>query len=243
MDARPVSTPPLGQDAPAAPDYGTPSRSSRSTLTPTPCPAPEIALCYGTRPQVIKASVLRRELEAGYEVLAVDTGQHYDYELNALLYQQLGVRPPDALLEVGSAGHAEQTARSWCAPSGAPGAPAPGRRRHRRYQLDAGLRPRRRQAPHPGRPRRGRSPRRRRAHGRGDQPPGGRRDRPGPLHPFGPRHRPGARPSGATRSSCRPATSPTTSCCGQADRLPRTAGPRRRRGGAVLLRHACTAPS
>jgi UDP-GlcNAc3NAcA epimerase len=73
-------------------------------------PRPRIALCYGTRPQVIKAGVLRRRLETGYDVLAVDTGQHYDYELNALLYEQLGVRPPDATLEVGSAGHAEQTA-------------------------------------------------------------------------------------------------------------------------------------
>ena len=70
----------------------------------------QIALCYGTRPQVIKASVLRSRLEARYSVLAVDTGQHYDYELNALLYEQLGVRAPDAILEVGSAGHAEQTA-------------------------------------------------------------------------------------------------------------------------------------
>jgi UDP-GlcNAc3NAcA epimerase len=69
-----------------------------------------IALCYGTRPQVIKASVLRSCLEARYQVVAVDTGQHYDYELNALLYEQLGVRAPEATLEVGSAGHAEQTA-------------------------------------------------------------------------------------------------------------------------------------
>ncbi len=73
-------------------------------------PRPRIALCYGTPPQGIKAGVLRRRLETGYDVLAVDTGQHYDYELNALLYEQLGVRPPDATLEVGSAGHAEQTA-------------------------------------------------------------------------------------------------------------------------------------
>ncbi|HYC32993.1 MAG TPA: UDP-N-acetylglucosamine 2-epimerase, partial [Gemmatimonadales bacterium] len=70
----------------------------------------DIALCYGTRPQVIKASVLRRELARLGTVLAVDTGQHYDYELNALLYAQLGVEPADVLLEVGSAGHAEQTA-------------------------------------------------------------------------------------------------------------------------------------
>lgn len=71
---------------------------------------PRLALCYGTRPQVIKAGVLRRRLEAAYDLLAMDTGQHYDYELNALLYEQLGVRAPDAILEVGSAGHAEQTA-------------------------------------------------------------------------------------------------------------------------------------
>ena len=48
-------------------------------------PPTDIALCYGTRPQVIKASVLRRELSRIGTVLAVDTEQHYDYELNALL--------------------------------------------------------------------------------------------------------------------------------------------------------------
>ncbi len=73
-------------------------------------PRTQIALCYGTRPQVIKAALLRARLEAGYAVVAVDTGQHYDYELNALLYEQLGVRAPDAILDVGSAGHADQTA-------------------------------------------------------------------------------------------------------------------------------------
>ncbi len=72
--------------------------------------APHLALCYGTRPQVIKASVLCRTLGRVAPVLAVDTGQHYDYALNALLYEQLGVAAPDLCLEVGSAGHAEQTA-------------------------------------------------------------------------------------------------------------------------------------
>jgi UDP-GlcNAc3NAcA epimerase len=40
----------------------------------------------------------------------VDTGQHYDFELNGLLYQQLGVPRPDHFLEVGSGEPAEQTA-------------------------------------------------------------------------------------------------------------------------------------
>jgi UDP-GlcNAc3NAcA epimerase len=70
----------------------------------------DIALCYGTRPQVIKASALRGPLDRLGTVLTIDTGQHYDYELDALLYEQLGVRAPDVLLEVGSAGQAEQTA-------------------------------------------------------------------------------------------------------------------------------------
>ena len=69
-----------------------------------------IALCYGTRPQVIKASVLRRALAAVGPVAAIDTGQHYDYALNQLLYEQLGVANPDHALEVGSASHATQTA-------------------------------------------------------------------------------------------------------------------------------------
>ncbi len=40
----------------------------------------------------------------------MDTGQHYDHALNALLYEQLGVAAPDRFLEVGSGSHAEQTA-------------------------------------------------------------------------------------------------------------------------------------
>jgi len=69
-----------------------------------------LVLCYGTRPQVIKASVLLDALRRLGPVVAVDTGQHYDFELNALLYHQLGVPRPDHFLEVGSAPPADQTA-------------------------------------------------------------------------------------------------------------------------------------
>jgi UDP-N-acetylglucosamine 2-epimerase len=69
-----------------------------------------LALCYGTRPQVIKASLVIAALEDRYDLVTIDTGQHYDYELNALLYEQLGVRAPDVLLAVGSSDHARQTA-------------------------------------------------------------------------------------------------------------------------------------
>lgn len=69
-----------------------------------------IALFYGTRPQVIKSSVLRPALERLGPVYAVDTGQHYDSPLSGLLYAQLGLDPPHRSLEIGSGSHAEQTA-------------------------------------------------------------------------------------------------------------------------------------
>jgi len=73
--------------------------------------SPLVAVGYGTRPQVIKAARLLPALGQRFTTLAIATGQHYDYELNALLYQQLAVPPPDALLGVGSAPRAEQLAR------------------------------------------------------------------------------------------------------------------------------------
>jgi UDP-GlcNAc3NAcA epimerase len=66
-------------------------------------------VCYGTRPQVIKASRLIPALRGQWDLLTVDTGQHYDYELNALLYKQLDVTEPDICLEIGSGDHAGQT--------------------------------------------------------------------------------------------------------------------------------------
>ena len=69
-----------------------------------------LAICYGTRPQIIKVSLLIEASAERWPLLTVDTGQHYDYELNAVFYEQLGVPRPDRFLEVGSGGHAVQTA-------------------------------------------------------------------------------------------------------------------------------------
>ena len=69
-----------------------------------------VVLFFGTRPQVIKASVLRDALGAVTSLVAIDTGQHYDYALHQVHYDQLGVAPPDVYLDVGSGSHAGQTA-------------------------------------------------------------------------------------------------------------------------------------
>jgi UDP-N-acetylglucosamine 2-epimerase len=83
---------------------------SGQPMTASPLSLPKLALCYGTRPQVIKASVLLETLRARAPVVAIDSGQHYDFELNELLYRQLGVPRPDHFLEVGSGPAVEQTA-------------------------------------------------------------------------------------------------------------------------------------
>lgn len=69
-----------------------------------------LAICYGTRPQVIKASMLIEASKARFPLLTMDTGQHYDYKLNEVFYEQLGVQRPDHFLEVGSGALAVQTA-------------------------------------------------------------------------------------------------------------------------------------
>lgn len=68
-----------------------------------------ISLFFGTRPQIIKASVLREALAGIGPVMTVDTGQHYDFALHQVHYDQLSIGPPDAFLGVGSGSHARQT--------------------------------------------------------------------------------------------------------------------------------------
>ena len=70
-------------------------------------------LVAGTRPNFVKVAPVRRALAAvaDLEVTLVDTGQHYDGEMNNGLLGALEAAPPDVNLGVGSATHAVQTAR------------------------------------------------------------------------------------------------------------------------------------
>src|SRR5690606_33965184 len=47
----------------------------------------------------------------GVDSVLVHTGQHYDPAMSDVFFEELGIRPPDHHLEVGSASHAVQTAR------------------------------------------------------------------------------------------------------------------------------------
>ena len=66
----------------------------------------------GARPNFVKAAPVIAALERtdGTSVRVLHTGQHYDRALSAGFIERLGMREPDANLEVGSGTHAEQTA-------------------------------------------------------------------------------------------------------------------------------------
>jgi len=70
----------------------------------------KIATIVGARPQFIKMAPVSRELEkVGIDEIIIHTGQHYDYEMNRIFFEQLKIREPDYHLGVGSGSHGYQT--------------------------------------------------------------------------------------------------------------------------------------
>jgi UDP-N-acetylglucosamine 2-epimerase (non-hydrolysing) len=57
----------------------------------------------GTRPEIIRLSRVMAALDRFTDHVVVHTGQNYDYELNQVFFDDLGLRPPDRYL--GAAGH------------------------------------------------------------------------------------------------------------------------------------------
>ena len=49
----------------------------------------------GTRPEIIRLSRVLARLDEHCDHLLVHTGQNYDYELNQVFFDVLGVRKPD----------------------------------------------------------------------------------------------------------------------------------------------------
>lgn len=54
----------------------------------------------GTRPEIIKLSETIKKCDMYFEQLIVHTGQNYDYNLNEVFFKDLGLRAPDAYLNV-----------------------------------------------------------------------------------------------------------------------------------------------
>lgn len=54
----------------------------------------------GTRPEIIKMSAIIKKCDKYFDHTLVHTGQNYDYELNKVFFDDLGLREPDAYLNV-----------------------------------------------------------------------------------------------------------------------------------------------
>ena len=69
------------------------------------------AICVaGARPNFMKIKPVMDALDRrGVELFLVHTGQHYDAAMSDVFFTDLGIRPPDRHLEVGSGSHAAQT--------------------------------------------------------------------------------------------------------------------------------------
>lgn len=67
----------------------------------------KIVTVVGTRPEIIRLSCVMKKLDAHCEHILVHTGQNYDYELNEIFFNDLGIRKPDYFLGAAGASGAE----------------------------------------------------------------------------------------------------------------------------------------
>lgn len=69
----------------------------------------KVMTVVGTRPEIIRLSRVMAALDASeaIEHITVHTGQNYDYELNEIFYEDLGIRKPDFFLNAAGKNAAE----------------------------------------------------------------------------------------------------------------------------------------
>lgn len=59
----------------------------------------KVMTLVGTRPELIKMSRVITELDKQVDHVLVHSGQNYDYELNSVFFEELGIRKPDYFLD------------------------------------------------------------------------------------------------------------------------------------------------
>ena len=74
-------------------------------------PKLKVMTIVGTRPEIIRLSRVIAKLDQYCEHILVHTGQNYDYELNQIFFDDLGVRTPDVFMECAGATPAQTIAQ------------------------------------------------------------------------------------------------------------------------------------
>ena len=60
----------------------------------------KVVTVLGTRPEIIRLSVIIKKFDQFFDHMLVHTGQNYDYTLNEIFFEELEIRKPDFFLEV-----------------------------------------------------------------------------------------------------------------------------------------------
>jgi UDP-N-acetylglucosamine 2-epimerase (non-hydrolysing) len=60
----------------------------------------KVMTIVGTRPEIIKLSEVIKKCDGYFDHVFVHTGQNYDYTLNEVFFEDLGLRAPDYYLGV-----------------------------------------------------------------------------------------------------------------------------------------------
>ena len=60
----------------------------------------KLVTVVGTRPELIRLSVIINKCDQFFEHILIHTGQNYDFELNEIFFKELNIRKPDYFLEV-----------------------------------------------------------------------------------------------------------------------------------------------
>src|SRR3546814_5557223 len=67
----------------------------------------KIVTVVGTRPEIIRLSRVIAKLDEYCDHVLIHSGQNYDYELNEIFFQDLGIRKPDHFLNAAGGSGAE----------------------------------------------------------------------------------------------------------------------------------------
>ncbi len=59
----------------------------------------KVLIMLGTRPEIIRLSEVIKKCDRYFDMTLVHTGQNYDYKLNQIFFEDLGLRDPDFFLE------------------------------------------------------------------------------------------------------------------------------------------------
>ena len=69
----------------------------------------KIVTIVGARPQFIKAAVVSRQLRKEHTEVLVHTGQHYDYNMSDIFFEELEIPKPDYNLGISGGSHGKMT--------------------------------------------------------------------------------------------------------------------------------------